>query len=62
MYKVMLTDKREALVDADSFSFIERSMKLFKDDSVVAFFDSDHVIGVFQTDPPYLFIRNEKML
>ena len=62
MYKVMLTDKREALVDADGFSFIEGSMKLFKNDSVVAFFDSDYVIGVYQTEPPYLFISNEKML
>lgn len=61
MYKVILTDNREALVDADSFSFIQGSMKLFKDDSVVAFFDSDYVIGVYQTDPPYLFIRNEKI-
>lgn len=62
MYKVLLTDKREALVDADGFNFIEGSMKLFKDDSVVAFFDSDYVIGVYQTDRPYLFITNEKML
>ncbi len=63
MYKVMLTDKREALVDADDFSFSEQDfVKLFKDGAIVAMFERLYVIGVYQPDLPYLFITNEKML
>ena len=58
MLRVLITDKREAVVDADDFIFDDDFVNLFNGDDIVAMFDSGAVIGVYKPIPSEVVIKN----
>lgn len=58
MLRVLITDKREAVVDADDFIFTDDYVRLFNGDDMVAMFDSGAVIGVYKPIPSEVVITD----
>lgn len=58
MLRVLLTDNREAVVDADDFFFDEDYVGLYNGDAMVAMFDSGAVIGVYKPIPSEVVIKD----